>query len=221
MVDAFTASQERYWNRSGLAARRDAFHPAVEAYVSARLAWLRQHVPLDTGTRVLDVGSGEGRFAAHLARICDVVAADFSQAQLSRNPVAKRVRGDARRLHFRDGAFDLVFAHAVLHHVDDPAGTVSEMARVSRRWVVLCEPNRLNPLMLAFHALVPAERGLLALSKGRVATWMRRAGLRIIAGRTAGLVSANWTPAWLLPVLRPLEGAWPLGITHMWIARKD
>ena len=220
MDDAFAALQQRYWSRSELAGRRGAFHPVVSAYVTARLEWLRRTVPLEAGTRVLDIGSGEGRFEAHFDRRCDVVAADFSQAQLIRNPVAKRVQGDAQQLHFKDGAFDLVFAHAVLHHLVDPAGAVREMARVSRRWVVLCEPNRLNPLMLVYHALLPAERGLLRQSKARVTRWIRRAGLRIIAGRTAGLVSANWTPAWLVPALRPLEGAWPLGITHMWVARK-
>jgi hypothetical protein len=33
------------------------------------------------------------------------------------------------------------------------------MSRVSRKYVVLLEPNRYNPLMFAFSLVVAAERG--------------------------------------------------------------
>ena len=46
------------------------------------------------------------------------------------------------------------------------------MKRVSRKYVVLLEPNRYNPLMLAFFLLVRAERGgLKSCTKSRKGTF--------------------------------------------------
>jgi SAM-dependent methyltransferase len=53
-------------------------------------------------------------------------------------------------LPFPDGAFDLVFVEAVLHHIDKPHQAIFEMVRVSRRSVIICESqeNSLAWLML-------------------------------------------------------------------------
>jgi len=60
------------------------------------------------------------------------------------------VEGELTYLPFGDRSFDVVFEANLLHHVEDRTEVVREMARVSRRWVILIEPNRYNPLMLAF-----------------------------------------------------------------------
>src|SRR5205085_1976365 len=53
------------------------------------------------GRRVLDLGCGKGRFAAHLAtRGAKVVGLDRSAAMLARAMDLERVRGSARRLPF-------------------------------------------------------------------------------------------------------------------------
>lgn len=48
---------------------------------------------------------------------------------------------DVEEMSLPDGSFDLVFAHAVLHHCRSPHRALCEMLRVSRRFVVFLEPN--------------------------------------------------------------------------------
>ena len=71
---------------------------------------------------------------------------------LSQNPHGLLTCGDAASLPFRDASFDLVFEANLLHHVSDANAVIGEMHRVSRKYVVLLEPNRYNPLMFAFSA---------------------------------------------------------------------
>ena len=90
------------------------------------------------GRRVLDLGSGSGLASrAALAAGADVVAADLALGMLladrARRPPA--VAGDALRLPFAGGAFDIVLAAFSLNHLDDPAAGVREAGRVGRALV--------------------------------------------------------------------------------------
>jgi demethylmenaquinone methyltransferase/2-methoxy-6-polyprenyl-1,4-benzoquinol methylase len=93
--------------------------------------------------RVLDVATGTGLVAAALvARYgCSVVGLDQSEQMLARarQRVAERpelrahielVRGEAERLPFETGEFDSLTFTYLLRYVDDPAQTLSELARV-------------------------------------------------------------------------------------------
>lgn len=53
----------------------------------------------------------------------------------------KRLALDAEQVELRDGSFDCVFAHEVLHHCRSPHRGLCEMLRVARKHVVLLEPN--------------------------------------------------------------------------------
>ena len=48
---------------------------------------------------------------------------------------------DAEQIDLPDGSFDCVFAHEVLHHCRSPHRALCEMLRVTRKHVVLLEPN--------------------------------------------------------------------------------
>lgn len=104
--------------------------PDPAGYVLAQPGWLPQ------GATVLDFGGGDGRWASELAeRAATVTVADVDDAALRRVPPHPRLRTallDGRALPFPDGAFDLIFASHVVHHVPDPAPVVRELGRVVR-----------------------------------------------------------------------------------------
>ena len=139
-----------------------------------------------TGTplRVLDVGGGSGMFAVPLARLGhDVTVVDPSAdalATLRRRAdtagVGDRVRGvqgDGDLLHevlppaTDKGGFDLALCHWVLEVVDDPAVTLSEIARALRSGgqVSLAATNRAGAVLARAVSGHPVEA--LALHEGR------------------------------------------------------
>lgn len=59
------------------------------------------------------------------------------------------VNADAEDMQFADGSYDLVLAHEMLHHCRSPHKALLEMLRVSRRHVIIQEPND-SLLMQAF-----------------------------------------------------------------------
>jgi 2-polyprenyl-6-hydroxyphenyl methylase/3-demethylubiquinone-9 3-methyltransferase len=90
--------------------------------------------PLD-GSRILDVGSGKGRFSrAFRERGAAVVGIDLSLAMLAGGRGLDRVRGSARRLPFSAGSFDRVVAVEVLEHLASTAieAAIGEFRRVLR-----------------------------------------------------------------------------------------
>jgi len=201
VVDGFTASQRRHWERK----RRflDPRQPGPEGFVRPKLAWALAHLAVDRTTSVLDVGAGNGTFTWYWAeRAGRVVGVDFSQNLLGRSPCrSSMAQADAARLPFRDGQFDVVAEGNFLHHVSDPVAVLREMARVANRHVILVEPNRWHPPMTLFMALHrPDWRGL-RFDRSHVADLADRAGLRVIATCAQGAIYPNQTPARLV---RPL-----------------
>ena len=104
----------------------------------------RALAPLDSDERecVLDVGAGTGELTRVLREECPgtVVALD-ADARLLSAVADPRVRGDAIRLPFPDGAFDLVVCQALLVNLPDPEAAVREFARVSGGAVAAIEPD--------------------------------------------------------------------------------
>jgi ubiquinone/menaquinone biosynthesis C-methylase UbiE len=101
---------------------------------------------------VLELGCGTGHFTRWLsdeglaAVGLDLSAAMLMQAQaLDGVPL---VRGDARRLPFADGAFDLAALVTTLEFLKRPRETLGEALRVSRRGVILGVLNRWSVLGL-------------------------------------------------------------------------
>jgi ubiquinone/menaquinone biosynthesis C-methylase UbiE len=93
-----------------------------------------------SGMTVADVGTGTGFVAAGLApRVARVIALDNSPAMLA---VAEKnlgelgvanvdlLEGDIMALPLEDASVDAAFANMVLHHAEDPAAMLAEMARV-------------------------------------------------------------------------------------------
>lgn len=106
------------------------------------------------GEVALDVATGTGNTALALApHLAAVVGLDLTREMLAhaRRGAAERgvsnvawVRGDACRLPFRRGVFDLYTARAAPHHFQDVAAALREAARVlrsgGRACLVDCSP---------------------------------------------------------------------------------
>lgn len=97
---------------------------------------------------VLEVGCGEGELLRHLLRrhpVQPAVGFDIGATELQQarklNPQAELFLGDAHHLPFADRSFDLVVACEVLEHVQDPYRVLREMARVTRRFVLVSVPR--------------------------------------------------------------------------------
>jgi SAM-dependent methyltransferase len=112
--------------------------------------------------QVLEVGSGLGLLAAAVASAAEdvhVVGVERSPDQIAaavRAACVRYVLGDAHRLDFADGCFDLVYARYVLEHVARPERVLGEMGRVARPGgrVAACENDvtlfRLDPPCSSF-----------------------------------------------------------------------
>lgn len=96
-----------------------------------------------TGVELTEAGVQTGKSIQKEAEL-PAVLREFSAEPVVDPTAHKRVtmrQGDASKLPFRDGEFDLVFSFQALEQMNairDAA--VSEMARVAKRWVVGTEP---------------------------------------------------------------------------------
>ena len=120
----------------------------------------------------LEIGAGTGYFTLNLLQagvIENATATDISPGMLktlSSNAKdlgvkVKTVTADAESLPFEDSSFELVFGHAVLHHIPDLERGFAEFHRVLRPdgLLVFCgEPSRYGDLIAA----VPKRAALLA-----------------------------------------------------------
>jgi ubiquinone/menaquinone biosynthesis C-methylase UbiE len=136
---------------------------------------LRKALGQDPGgfPRALEIGAGTGYFGLNLilAGVVDeVVATDISPGMLRALEESAAGLGlevetaccQASSLPFPDGSFDLVFGHAVLHHLPDLGAAFREFRRLLRPGgaIAFCgEPSRYGDRL----ALVP-KRGALAVA---------------------------------------------------------
>jgi ubiquinone/menaquinone biosynthesis C-methylase UbiE len=106
------------------------------------LGWIAAHIDVPAGARILDVAGGTGQLGRHLAEDgATAVIVDLTDAMLAAGLVSVQaegrddivfVRGDAIDLPFPEEQFDVVVSRFALHHMDDPAAAIAEMARVCR-----------------------------------------------------------------------------------------
>ncbi|MGQ9733631.1 MAG: class I SAM-dependent methyltransferase [Candidatus Bipolaricaulia bacterium] len=113
---------------------RDLSPDALEDWLAVLIRWGR----LSPGMRILDIGCGTGRLTIPLQQLtgAEVFGLDLSREMLDQ---AKRkagaealhwVLGDAQALPFPGKSFDFAFMCLVLHHLEDKARALAEMARV-------------------------------------------------------------------------------------------
>ena len=213
--------QKDYWERDNLNKRRTPNHPVISAYVNSRIDILKRYVKIDEKTTLLDVGCVNGYFTYYFDKICDTTGVDYSEKLLENNPVKKKYLMDANNLQFADNSFDIVFAHAVLHHVDDIDKILREMRRVSKKYVVILDCNRNNPLFFVYSLIVKEEAKIIDFSLNYLRKKMIKTGLDISNSFSYGLLFPNKTPTIMAPLVKMIDFKHPLGITNIIIGEKN
>lgn len=132
--DVAAGDYDRKWGIS--------YGDAAQAIVTAKVGKALGDAP-GRFERALEIGAGTGYFSLNLLRagvIGQSVATDISQGMLDELEDSAGRLGlavetaccESARLPFPDDSFDLVFGHAVLHHLPDLNASFEEFRRVLR-----------------------------------------------------------------------------------------
>ena len=153
------------------------YGPTAQAQVRAKLGKALGRWPRRPFGDALEIGAGTGYFSLNLLQLGLIeraTATDISSGMLAELGASagrlglevSTVETDAERLPFASDSFDLVFGHAVLHHIPALELALAEMHRVLRPGGTLAfcgEPSRYGDLFAAApkrcaHAVAPVWR---------------------------------------------------------------
>ncbi|HEU5473600.1 MAG TPA: class I SAM-dependent methyltransferase [Actinophytocola sp.] len=111
-------------------------------WAASGVDWILEAIRPAADEHVLEVAAGAGHLGRALAgRAAHVTALDLTPAVLQQGKRAADDAGqrnivfqlgDAARLPYLDGSFDIVASRLSVHHFADPHGPVAEMVRVCR-----------------------------------------------------------------------------------------
>jgi len=111
--------------------------PPLDLWVSKII----QFGAITTGSDVLDVGCGTGRFPLRISALKKPLICGLEPSvEMLKNAVTKEgaerilwVQGDAHRLPFNDSCFDCVYMTLVIHHLEDKELALREIYRTLKR----------------------------------------------------------------------------------------
>ncbi len=151
----------------GQATQTDSVLELMNRFQEPEVRSLLPELPLQAGSRGLDIGCGVGLYALWLADVIGpdgrIVAIDPSperiaeaEQRIKTSPVADRITvrpGDGTAIDEPDQSFDWVWCSDVLHHIDEAVTALRECARVTRPGGVLFikESQVLQALLLPGH----------------------------------------------------------------------
>jgi ubiquinone/menaquinone biosynthesis C-methylase UbiE len=98
---------------------------------------------------ILDIGSGTGRAVTYLKKKCPGVKVIGIEPVEELRRIGYRnglsqeelIEGDALKLNFREGEFDMVCEFGMLHHIRSPEIVVGEMLRVAKKAIYVSDSN--------------------------------------------------------------------------------
>lgn len=198
----------------------------AEAFQEERNGILMDLVPERPRGLALDLGCGTGVMLDHLGRrFPRVLGLDISQEMLEGYDLSRLragltvslLRGDMSALPLSDGSVDVIVCRSALHHMEDEAAVLREIARVLKPdgRLVLGEPANDNLLTRAARAFVRRRPSYgkihtidRAYTRGQLRALLEGAGLRIVREVRFGFLAYPLcdNPE-LVPVLKHLPGA--------------
>jgi len=129
---------------------------------------VRRYVGEERGLRILDVGSGTGRFCIPLAETFDaevvgVEPADRMRAEAekhSRHPRVTYLKGTAERPGVLEATFDLAWLSMVVHHVRDLAVCARQLRRALKPRALVFVRNSFGDRLqnIPCYEFIPAAR---------------------------------------------------------------
>lgn len=172
-------TQRRYY--ADTAARYDGMHVSEDDEHFFALRFLEAACDFHKINTILDIGAGTGRVARflkkrnHRLQITSVEPVrELREVGYARGLSAEELRdGDATKLSFENGQFDLVCEFGVLHHVRRPEDAVREMLRVGRIGIFISDCNNFGHGSTASRA---AKQILNALGLWRLADFLKTRG---------------------------------------------
>lgn len=198
MRESTAAHWDRYWRE-----REDI----EEVYSNEqRIVDQVRDIPL-AGRRVLEVGAGSGRDSLELARagarvfVLDYVASALAVIRPQAREAGLEITcvcGDATRMPFRDGAFQLVFHQGLMEHFRDPGPLLAENFRATAAggYCLIDVPQRYHPYTLAKHVLIALNRWFAGweteYSPGQLSRTVAGAGYEVVRIGGDWMVPGFW-----------------------------
>jgi ubiquinone/menaquinone biosynthesis C-methylase UbiE len=169
----FSSSQsEQTKNNDTEHSYEHAHELGTQHHMNARLQ-VPEELGYFSGETLVDVGCGSGRFLKYFKcekNIGFCVGLDLSKGavyatkrKLQKEGVdAHLIICDAQRMPFANNTFDIAFSTDMIEHLPSTPKGVKDIVRVSKDKVVICAPNKLNPVDMSriaeiFGAHVPPE----------------------------------------------------------------
>ncbi|MBN1997997.1 class I SAM-dependent methyltransferase [candidate division KSB1 bacterium] len=217
----FDTKQKKFWDVT--TNLRTVHHPVVQGFSNQRMDFISGLLQNPVNS-ILEVGCGDGFGMWFMKDITKgMFGCDISISMLHKNPSKDRVcLADAYKLPFQDKKFDMVTCWELLHHIAKPLDVVREMTRVSRRYILIFEPNVWNPAQIIFALLTPAERGTFRFTPRYIRSLVEKAEIQNYMIKTGGWFTPNRTPILLFKLLKKLPYTIPLfGISNILFGEKS
>ena len=171
--------QRQYYAET--AHRYDELHLLEKDEHYFALAFLAAMIEFHNIQSILDIGAGTGRTLLYLKQHCprlrvvgiEPVEALRKIAYEQGLSQSEMIDGDALRLSYTAGEFDLVCEFGVLHHIRRPELAVAEMLRVAGKAIFISDSNNFGQGSFAARAI---KQGINALGLWPVADWFKTRG---------------------------------------------
>lgn len=167
---------------------------------------------------VLDVGCGYGFNTVHCANKCKkIIGVDLDIDRIIAARKYKKYEkiqnisfscGNAERLPFSDGMFDVVMGNEFLHHLDHPQKVINEMVRVTKKGgrVLISDHNGLSILSEILRKKAFGKDRCKTFTKKEVNILFETANLKKIRARYINFtLPFRSAPSWLIKINSYLE----------------